>query len=247
MKKILIIIPILIIVIVLALGFSLNSIIRGGVETFGPRALGTDVKLADVDISLLDGKGKLNGLFIGNPQGFKTESAFQLAEVRLSLDVKSVFSDIIVIDEIFIDGPDITYEKDMKGDNIKALLKNIESFSGSEAKAGQKGESKEAAKSETKIQINNFIVKNGKINMSMSALKGQKLSVALPDIHMKDIGKDKDGTSVANALKEIFAALNKNIVTASAGSLKDISGTIEKTVGDTVGDSVNKLKGLLGN
>ena len=242
MKKILIIIPVLIIVIVVALGFSLNSIIKGGVETFGPRALGADVKLQDVDISLFDGKGKLNKLFIGNPQGFKTESAFQLAEVRLSLDVKSVFSDIIVIDEIFIDGPDITYEKGMKGDNIKALLKNIESFSGSEAKGG----SKEAAKSETKIQINNFIVKNGKINMSMSALKGQKLSVALPDIHMKDIGKGKDGTSVANALKEIFAALNKNIITASAGSLKDISGTIEKTVESTVGESVNKLKGLLG-
>jgi hypothetical protein len=134
----------------------------------------------------------------------------------------------------------------MKGDNIKALLKNIESFSGSEAKAGQKGESKEAAKSETKIQINNFIVKNGKINMSMSALKGQKLSVALPDIHMKDIGKGKDGTSVANALKEIFAALNKNIVTASAGPLMDISGNLEKTVESTVGESVNKLKGLLG-
>ncbi len=245
MKKILIIIPILIIVIVLALGFSLNSIIRGGVETFGPRALGTDVKLADVDISLLDGKGKLNGLFIGNPQGFKTESAFQLAEVKLSLDVKSVFSDIIVIDEIFIDGPDITYEKGMKGDNIKALIKNIESFSGSGA-AGQKGESKESAKSDTKVQINNFIVKNGMINMSMSALKGQKISVALPDIHMKDIGKGKDGTSVANALKEIFGTLNKNIITASAGSLKDISGTLEKTVESTVGESVNKFKGLLG-
>jgi uncharacterized protein involved in outer membrane biogenesis len=242
MKKILIIIPILIIVIIVALGFSLNSIIRGGVETLGPRALGADVKLQDVDISLLDGKGKLNGLFIGNPQGFKTESAFQLAEVKLSLDVKSVFSDIIVIDEIFIDGPDITYEKGMKGDNIKALIKNIESFSGSGAKAD-----KESAKSETKVQINNFIVKNGKINMSMSALKGQKLSVALPDIHMKDIGKGKDGTSVANALKEIFGALNKNIVTASAGSLKDIRGTVEKTVESTVGESVNKLKGLLGN
>ena len=246
MKKILIIIPILIIVIAVALSFSLNSIIRSGVETIGPKALGADVKLQDLDISLLNGKGKLSGLFIGNPKGFKTESAFQLAEVRLSIDVKSVFSDRIVINEIFIDGPDITYEKGMKGDNIKALLRNIESFSGAGEKTAQTGESKEAAKSETKVQINNFIVKNGKVNMSMSALKGEKLSLALPDIHMKDIGNDKEGTTVSKALEEVFAVLNKNIIKTSTGSLKDIGGTIEKTVGGTVGESVNKLKGLLG-
>lgn len=246
MKKILVIIPIIIIGIVLALGFSLNSIVRNGVETIGPRALGTNVKLQDVDISLLNGKGTLNGLFIGNPTGFKTDGAFQLAEVRLSLDVKSVFSDKIVIDEIFINGPDITYEKGMKGDNIKALLKNIESFSGAGKKTGNAGDSKETTKSETKVQINNFIVKNGKVNMSMSALQGKKLSFALPDIHMKDIGKDKDGTTVSRAMREVFAVVNKNIVQTSAGSLKDIGGTLEKTVEDTVGDSVNKLKGLLG-
>ena len=246
MKKLLIIIPVLIIVAVIALSFSINSIIRSGVETVGPKALGADVKLQDVDISVLNGKGKLNGLFIGNPKGFNTESAFQLAEVRISLDVKSVFSDRIVINEIFIDGPDITYEKSMKDDNIKALLRNIESFAGAGEKAVQKDKEKDTAKSETKVQINNFIVKNGKVNMSMSALQGKKVSLPLPDIHMKDIGKDKEGTTVSKALGEVFAVVNKNIITASAGSLKDIRGTVEKTVEGTVGESVNKLKGLLG-
>ncbi len=246
MKKILIIIPVLIIVLVVALSFSLNSIIRGSIETIGPKALGAEVKLQDLDISLLNGKGSLKGLFIGNPKGFKTESAFQLAEVRLSIDVKSVFSDRIVINEIFIDGPEITYEKGMKGDNIKALIKNIESFAGADQKSGQDGGSKEPAKSETKVQINNFIIKNGKVNMSMSALQGKKFSFPLPDIHMKDIGKDKEGTTVSKALGEVFAVLNKNIIKASAGSVKDISSTLEKTVEGTVGKSVNKLKGLLG-
>ncbi|UCH79916.1 MAG: AsmA family protein [Nitrospiraceae bacterium] len=246
MKKVLIAIPILIIVIIVALSFSLNSIIKKGVETVGPNALGADVRLKDVSMSLLSGKGALKGLFIGNPQGFKSDSAFQLGEVRLALDVQSVFSDKIIIDEVYIDGPDITYEKGIKGDNIRALLKNIESFSGAAQKTGQDKESKEAAASETKVQISNFIVKNGKINMSMSALQGEKLSFALPDIHLKDIGKEKDGTTISKALKEVFAVVNKNIITASAGSLKDIGGTVEKTVKGTVGESVDKLKGLLG-
>ena len=246
MKKLLIIIPILIIGIVLALSLSLNSIIRGGVETVGPKALGADVRLQDVDISMLNGKGNLKGLFIGNPEGFKTESAFQLGEVRISLDVKSVFSDRIIIKEIYIDAPHITYEKSMKGDNIKALLKNIETFSGAAEKTSPKEGSKDQAESETKIEINNFIVKNGKVNMSMSALQGQKLSLTLPDIHMKDIGKEKDGTTISNALGKVFAEVNKNIIQATAGSVKDIGGTVGKTVEGTVGKSVNKLKGLLG-
>jgi len=244
MKKILIIIPILIIGIIIALSLSLNSIIRGGVETIGPEALGADVKLQDVDISMLNGKGNLKGLFIGNPEGFKTESAFQLGEIRISLDVKSVFSDRIVINEIFIDAPQITYEKSMKGDNIKALLKNIESFAGE--KPQQKDSGKETAKSETKIQINNFIIKNGKVNMSMSALQGKKISLPLPDIHMKDIGKNKEGSTVSKALGQVFAVVNKNIVKATAGSVKDIGGTVGKTVEGTVGKSVNKLKGIFG-
>lgn len=243
MKKVLIIIPVLIILIVVALSFSLNSIIKGGIETIGPKALGADVRIQDVSISLISGKGALKGMFIGNPSGFNTDSAFKLGEVKLALDVKSVFSDRIIIDEVYINAPDITYEKSMKGDNIKALLKNIESFTG----AGEKtGPGKESAKSETKIQINNFIVKNGKINMSVTALKGQNLSLDLPDIHMKDIGKDKEGSSVSKVMKQVFAVVNKNIVKATAGSLTDIGGTVEKTVKGTVGDSMNKIKGLLG-
>ncbi len=243
MKKILIIIPVLIILIVVALSFSLNSIIKGGIETIGPKALGTDVRLQDVSISLLSGKGELKGMFIGNPAGFNTDSAFKLGEVKLAMDVKSIFSDRIIIDEIYINAPDITYEKGMKSDNIKALLKNIESFTG----AGEKTDAgKESAKSETKIQINNFIVKNGKINMSVTALKGQNLSLDLPDIHMKDIGKDKEGSSVSRVMKQVFAVVNKNIVKATAGSLTDIGGTVEKTVKGTMGDSMDKIKGLLG-
>jgi len=254
MKKILIIIPVLIIVLILALGFSLNSIIKQGVETIGPKAMGTTVKLKDADISLFSGKGTLKGLFIGNPKGFKSESAFKLGEVRIALDVKSVFSDKIIIDEIFIDSPDITYEKGGGGDNIKALLNNINKFAGVSESTAKKDTAEKAETSGTKIQINRLSINNGKVNMSMSALGGEKYTLDLPDIQMKDIGKDNDGTTLAKAMEQVFAALNKNIGSAVTGSLKDIGGTLEKTVektvgdavGGTVGGTVDKLKGIFG-
>ena len=252
-KFILIGIPVLIIVVIVALVFSINSIIKHGVETVGPLALGTDVTLEEVDISLFSGKGQLKGLIIGNPEGFKTESSFKLNEVRLALDVSSLLSDKIIIEEIFIDAPEITYEKGRKGDNFKAILDNINDFArmtGGKASEDKKEESKEGGK---KIQINNLIVKNGKVNMSMAALKGEKLTLPLADIHLKDIGKDEEGTSIAEAVKEVFGAVNKNVIGAVAGSAKAIAESAEKaaekTVGkakETVEGAVDKLKGLFG-
>ena len=225
MKKILIIIPVLIIVLILALGFSLNSIVKHGVETLGPRALGAEVKLRDVDISLFSGKGQLKGLFIGNPQGFTSERAFMLKEVRVALNVKSVFSEKIIVDEIYIDALDITYEKGGRSDNIKTILNNIKKFSGvSEAKAG-KETAAEPKGEEKKIQINRLTIKNGKVHMSMTALGGEGLNLDLPDIDMKDIGKDKEGTTLAKAMEQVFGKLNTNIGSTVSGSLKDIGKT----------------------
>ncbi len=250
MKKVLIIIPVIIIGIILVIGFSLNSIIKNGIETIGSKAIGAEVKLNDVSISLLSGKGQLKGLFIGNPEGFKSDSAFRLNEVRLAIDVKSIFSDRIIIEEVYIDAPDITYEKGSGGDNITAIMKNIESFAGGTEQAAQKEEGKKSEESGKKIQINSLIVKDGKINMSITALQGKKLALSLPDIHMKDIGKEKEGTTISKALQQVFAMINKNIITAVAGSVVDIGKGAEEavrgTVGKSVGGAVDKLKGLFG-
>jgi uncharacterized protein involved in outer membrane biogenesis len=246
MKKILLIVLILIMAGILAISFSLDSIIKKGIETAGSAATGATVTLRDVNISLLSGKGKIRGIFVGNPQGFKTESAFKLNEVSVALDVKSVFSDRIVVNEIFIDSPDITYEKGGRGDNIKTILNNIKSFQG-ESKSTAAEKQEKSAEGETKIQIDKFDVINGNINMSLTALTGEKLALAMPDIHLKDIGKKGGGASMSDVMEQIFAQVNSNIGTAVTGSLqKDIGKKIEKTVGGKAGKSVDKLKGFFG-
>ncbi len=246
MKKILIIIPVLIIVVVLALGFSLNSIVKHGVETIGPKVLGADVKLNAAAISLFSGKGKLKGIFIGNPKGFTTESAFKLNEIRIALNVQSIFSDKIIIDEIYIDSPDITYEKGGGSDNIKALLNNVKRFSGSSGGTAKKETAEQPGEQEKKIQITKLVITNGKVNMSTALLGGKAVTLSLPEINMKDIGKDKEGATMSEAMEKVFASLNVNIGGAVTGSLKDIGGSVGKTVEDTVGGTVDKLKGIFG-
>jgi len=224
-KGVIIGIPAVIIAGIIVFYFSFDSIVKKGVEAVGPKLLGADVVLQEVNISMFSGKGQLKGIVIGNPEGFQTESAFKLGEVRLAVDVASIFSDKMVIDEIVIDAPEITYETSGGQNNIEALLENINDFVGK----SEEGTVAESQESQKKIQINDFIMSNARVNLSATILKGKKVSRPLPDIHLKDIGKDNDA-SMADALKEIFAELNKNIASVVTEQLKSQEGTIEKAV-----------------
>ncbi|MBL7032075.1 MAG: AsmA family protein [Nitrospira sp.] len=237
-KGVIIGIPVIIVAVLVVFYFSFNSIVKNGVEAIGPKVLGADVVLEQVNISLLSGKGQLKGIMVGNPEGFQTESAFKLGEVKVAVDVFSVLSNKIVIDEIVIDSPEITYETSGGKNNIEALLENINDFVGTSKDST--AESKENASQESgkKVQINDFILSNAKVNLSATLLQGKKITVPMADIHLEDIGKDDEGASMSDAFKEIFAELNKNIAGAVAAPLKSTGETVEKTV--------DKIKGLFG-
>src|SRR5580693_312377 len=99
MKKIILRIAIVIVVLVLVfltvVFLKLNTIVKKGVETVGPALTKVEVRLDAADISPFSGSGKLSGLFVGNPEGYKTPSAIQVGSIKLSVKVGSVLSDII--------------------------------------------------------------------------------------------------------------------------------------------------------
>jgi hypothetical protein len=81
MKKLLVRIAIglvvLIVLVALGIHFFLDSAVKKGVETLGPKMTKVDVKLDSVSISLLSGSGKIKGLVVGNPEGYKTPHAIR--------------------------------------------------------------------------------------------------------------------------------------------------------------------------
>lgn len=241
-KGVLVGIPALIIAGFIVFYFSFNSIIKNGVEAIGPKILGADVVLQKVNISMFSGMGQLEGIIIGNPEGFHTESAFKLGKVRVAVDVASILSDKIVIDEIFIDAPEITYETSGGKNNIEVLLDNINKNAG--ISEGGDAESKDDASKESgkKIQINDLIINNAKVNLSATILKGQTITIPMADIHLEDIGKDDEGASMSEAIQDVFTALNKNIAGAVAAPLKSAG----ESVGKTVDKAVDKIKGFFG-
>ena len=244
---------VLVIVAVIVVTANLNSMIKAGIEAVGPQVTGTTIKLDGVDLSLLTGQGRLQGLVVGNPQGFQAASALKLADARISVDLQSALSDKLIIKEILIDGPEITYEGGPSGSNFSKIQENVAAFAkktGAQGGAEPKTEKKEPGGK--KIQINDFILKNAKVNASTSLLKGQSLTIPLPDIHLKDIGKESKGATIGEASSEVFAAISKSVGQAVTGSGKFLEKGVEavgeaaKGLGIDAGKTVEGLKGLFG-
>lgn len=214
---------------------SLGGIIQTAVEKIGSEATQASVKLAGVDLDITSGKGALKGFVVGNPKGFQTPSAFKLGAISLHVDPATVTGDPVVIKEIVIDKPEITYELSGSGSNIDAIKRNVDAYA---AKFG--GASKGAAKPESgaksegpKVIIEHLYVRGGQVNVSAAILQGKAMGAPLPEIHLTDIGKDKGGASPADVAKKVIDSMTAKV----GGAMSSIG----------VGKTLDSLKGALGD
>ena len=237
---------VVLIIVVVVVGISkLGPIVKMAVNTYGPKITDTELRVDDVGISIFSAEAKLKKFFLGNPKGFKSPSAMKVGSVFVNVDEGSITSDTIVISKVVVDGPEITYEKRGKTDNFQALLANVQK-NVPKGKSSKKEPAKEGRGKQ--LIINDFILKNGKVNLAVEMPGGitgdQSISADLPDIHLKDLGKKKGGSSAAEIAKEIFAALygkiqSPNVMGALDDQLKKLGGAgiveIEKAAKEAAG------------
>jgi len=252
-----------IILLLMALGLvvlsvSLNSTIKVGVESIGAAITGTDVTLEDVDLSLFTGEGHLEKLVIGNPPGFQSNHAFYLGTVHVKADLKSIWSDTIRIQEIFVDSPEIFFESTPSGSNISIIHDHIGSFAGSGSESGselpngkseQPGGSQEKPSKEQKIRIDRFIVKNGRITVSTPLLKDQMITVGLPVVQIRDIGKQSGGVTLKEISSLIYSETQKAIekeLSKSGIPLGTDLKELDKKLGRILKDASEFLEGIKG-
>lgn len=242
--------------------FSMDSLVTMAIEKYGSEALEAKVTLDETKISVTSGKGTLKGLTVENPKGFETDTAFKLGEISLQLDVGSITKDTVIIKEVIISAPEITYELGADGSNLDALQRNAATQTGGgqgkSSDADRPGKSKKSGK---KLIIDNIIIRDGKINVSAVGLQGRKMSVKLPKVQLTGIGRDKGGATPSEVIKKLIDAINiaagGAVKTLGLGKvLENVEGVaevkeilekggaelVEKNAG-AIGDAV---KGLLG-
>lgn len=246
MKKLLIGLAVLVVIVAGGIFYvwqNLGSLIKTAVEEAGSRATQVKVTLKDVDAGkVTEGALALRGLVVGNPSGFKTDSAFELGEISVKVDPATVTSDTIVIKEVVIAAPHVTYEFAGGGSNIGTIQKNVEKLAGG-GSSGSSSSSSSSSEGGKKVIVENLYVRDGKVDVSADFLQGQKTGVSLPTIHLKDIGKSGGGATPAQVAEQVIAAIAKSATSAvgklDVGAIKDALG---KELGARMGGATDMLK-----
>ena len=233
---------------------SLDGFIREAVEIHGSEITRTEVTLDRVAIDPVSGRGRLEGLKIGNPEGFETPSAVELGAFSIELDMATILSDPVVIKEIVIDEPGVTYELGAGGSNIDALRRNVDAYMAEHGRKQRRGGGR-------KLIIENLYIRDGTVTVSAEMLQGETASAPLPDIHLKDIGKAAGGATPAEVAELIMESVADGAAKAVADlgieksleglkkSLEDLGDRVGKKVGEAtkgLGDSIGKAAKEIG-
>jgi uncharacterized protein involved in outer membrane biogenesis len=230
----------ILVVVALAIAFlSLDRIVHKSVESVGPAMAKVEVKLKDVDLSPFSGSGKLQGLMVGNPPGYKSPAAIQVGSVAMKVEPRSLMGDKVIVRSLIMEAPEITFEGDLKGNNLSKILENIQ---GTEEKPAA---TKEEQKAKTrKLQVDDFRLTNAKVHVSSSLLGGKSASVTIPEIHLANLGQGPEGITPAELTKRVLREVIEGTLKSVGGNLGDLTGSL-KGAGTNVIDKATKNIGDL--
>lgn len=237
--KIIGIIVVILIIAVFAIILNLGKIVKTGINTVVPQVTKCEAHVDDVNFNVFGGKFEIKNLVIKNPEGYKTDQAFSLGHIFVNVKMGSLLSDVIEIDQVLIDAPEITYEVGLGNSNLNTILENVNSAlpSSDEEKKEEKEEKKEGGK---KVVINLVKVTNGKIGVSAKIAGGMEAPIVLPDIEIKDLGKKEGGISMVQA-----AAITLKTTLLSIFDVLKSSGKLlldgAKAIGEGITEGIKSL------
>ncbi len=201
---------------------SRDRLLKEAIERYGPQLTGVSVEVRSVRLEPVEGKGSVRGLQIGNPPGFKAAHALTLGEMRVAVDFATVAKDVVHLKEVVLDAPAITYERGGGGDNLSVIQKHIDAEVARLSGPGQPG-----AAPAKKFVVDNLYVRNAKASYS------DTVSMPLPDVHLRDVGKKSNGATAGEITKSVWDALARSttgLASRALGGLKDGA----KSVGESV-------------
>ena len=198
--------------IFVALIFSLDWIATSAIERYGSKTAGTRVEVSSVRIRLLVGEGSIQGLTIGNPEGFSGRDAIRLGNITITASPRRMIGDTIVIDKILVKEPSVLYEINQHGEsNIGQIRKNLEQSHKTDTW------NKTSDAPEKKLIIRSLIIEEGKVLVQIGSLTEKPFSAALPRIILRNVG-DKNSTSPADVTRQIIGALANETTIAVPGT-----------------------------
>ena len=241
------------IVVVLVLK-NLDGIIKTVVETVGTDVTQVSVTLDTVSTELREGRIELHSLTIANPKGFDGPYLFDMDQVALQVEPASLAGNVIVVNEVLVDGAKISAELKGQTTNLQALEKNIaQSSSGSTAEPTT--ETNESAKegADVRLMVEKFSFVNS--NLQLKTDQWGDRTVKMPNIVLNDLGDKSSGLTPEQLSELVISRLSQNVQKAVEGEIKNmakdkakeqLNKELDERLSDEEKGQLDQLKGMFG-
>ena len=225
---------------------NLDAIIKQVIEDVGTEVVGTPVTVASVKFVLQEGRGEIYGLRIGNPPGYSEPHAFEMDEVAVQVEPRSLAGPVIVINEVLVDGARLVAEQKGTGTNLKQLMDGMKSTSSEPAPPPSDDPS------DVRLMLEKFAFVNSKADLKTEQLGDKSLSI--PDINMANIGDRETGLTpeqlagqmVSRVVKQAEKAVGKYLEDLVKDAAKqEVDRRIDEKLGTENREKLEGLKGML--
>ncbi len=240
-RRVLIITAIVVVALVLFVWLLLGHALRVGICKAGPVFTGTPIQMLSLVIDPFEGRVLMHDFTVGNPEGFSHDNIFEMGSLVCDLDMSTLTSDELVIEEITIRGLMVDYEPSItRGSNVKVLQQNIES------KIGKAGEKKDEKEEKSDKPAKKVVIKELRVEGIELATAGG-IRMPLPPIVMSDLGGGESiGETIDTFLTELLLSVGKVFsqetlkslgsgLSDAGGAVGDSVGSAGKAIGDAVG------------
>ena len=220
---------------------NLDGLVEAAIESVGPTVTKTDVKVDSVKIQLTKGRGEVHGLTLANLPGYSDQPIFQIGQVALQIAPSSITEDVIVIEEILVDGAQLSAEhKGVADINLKELLDNMQAASAEPEST--------TASPDLRFMVEQLSFTNARLHLSSTELGERDLT--MKDVRLSNLGDKERGLTSQELTKALLEPLIAQAQSRVAKEIRDlagdsIKGKLEEKLSDDDKSKVEKLKGLL--
>jgi uncharacterized protein involved in outer membrane biogenesis len=241
--KLLIVLVALVGVALVGLTLFLDRGIKRAVELVGPRLTQVDVRLDRVDLSLISGRVELEGLFIGNPQGYQSEAAMEMGSLVLVTRPTSLFSDKVVVKTLELKAPVITFEGSLRENNLRQILDHVNAWIEDQDSSDDR-DRQDADTPSRKLQVDALSVAGGKVQVRMNVLGSRVTTIDLPEIRMTNLGTGPEGITTEELtdrlLRVIIEKATVAAATAMAGSPEGLSEGLKRAGQEAINQALDE-------
>ncbi len=190
----------------------LDERVRRAFEQRAAQRLQVPVRVGKVRTSLLSQRLEVDGLHIGNPDGFESDHFLTADTIRASFQLGSLLGSTFEIDDVEVRGVDVQLENRRGRFNHQQIARNVK---------GGAGPAGEASPGARMLHVARARVSGIRSTLSVTgaALRLPAVQLTLPDLELDDFGSGPDQRlPIEQVLQHFIEAVSRALLQQAAGS-----------------------------